>query len=861
MKRVLFFVSVIYSLIAYDLYASQDDLDNSQSLTLSDKEDFENKQESLIKEVKLGNIKALEEVKDDSLLFKLNKKKKSPFILAISNNLLSSDLTLKIIDYFFQRFLTLTEDQKYEWVYSYTGYYLNILKNSKISFDDKLKLFKKFLENDFDPDYSDKENDNLLVNVITLLRREEEKIIKFYDILFSINEKTGKPYSDINQNIVLENSIHNLILYATSNKVSDNFIEYLLNKKVDLFKSVKSKINNNTFYSYPTIENIDFLEQYLQIIVEKIKKEEIDVYIFPFEVFQTEGEFKKYNKYKISLIANITNDLIQKMFFYKELIDFNIEVEQKKLPFYQEIFKKKNDILKEWVSLLNKNLNSNYYNINKPKFSDNKKGETSFFFVYKSNILFECLKILCVNIGLNVDIARSNENVDGKFKSLSDFFKFRVNSLENIYETLLLMNIQVRSEDILEIKKICEFLDDSSKMVNKLYGSSKNIVEFTNESKKLRHKLVNELEKKYKEQQNFIEDQKIEREELVQREQQIRDQIGLELQKDQKKLEEFKKRLRKTDQSMRKIELREESNRLKLESEEISDLEKIEQSFNDRFAHLKEKETLSNQFLDTKKATKRVEIKEKALWDKILEEKKAPDGVVIQDVKNEIFKKISLSHQIINQSLLFEAGKPKNLYGKKITINLDHIINIYPEIRSDRQIELKGGHLYQTIEQLILSGVINNPKAIQDLKTKSWKFEGDSVIGNQKIVKVTFPEDWTPEDIYKAIINGKKISEESDGIATILIIEISHKKLNLQIKLILYPSEDKNILNVVTAYPILEVKAGEREAVLPVAAVQAKKTQVKASGSLAGSKTQAKNVQPEGAVAKKSMPSPAAKSS
>lgn len=191
-------------------------------------------------------------------------------------------------------------------------------------------------------------------------------------------------------------------------------------------------------------------------------------------------------------------------------------------------------------------------------------------------------------------------------------------------------------------------------------------------------------------------------------------------------------------------------------------------------------------------------------YGKILSENKVPVDMTIQETREALFEIIQGSREKISQELSFKAGKPKRLFGKNVGINIDHIVNVNPEFGGDRKITLQGGHMYKVLAAFKSQGFINNPSSTKDDTTKCWLFDGRDIITGDRFYKTTFPQGWTVEDIYQAIMSSTKIEPEEYDNKGHLIIKASvqyKKHPEFIIRCVLYPRQGSDTWELMTVFP------------------------------------------------------------
>lgn len=183
---------------------------------------------------------------------------------------------------------------------------------------------------------------------------------------------------------------------------------------------------------------------------------------------------------------------------------------------------------------------------------------------------------------------------------------------------------------------------------------------------------------------------------------------------------------------------------------------------------------------------------------------KVPGGVTLQDAKQALYEETMHFNEPIKTGLIMSAGKPQKLYGRDIAIDIEHIINIRPEIGSDRTVTLQGGHMYKVLAAFKSQGFLHNSVVTKDPNTKCCAFEGyDTITGNQ-FYKTTFPQGWKPEDIYKAISDSSPISEEKVDDKLIIRAKVADsKKSEFTIRTVSYRRAQSKVYEMLTAFPEL----------------------------------------------------------
>ena len=242
-----------------------------------------------------------------------------------------------------------------------------------------------------------------------------------------------------------------------------------------------------------------------------------------------------------------------------------------------------------------------------------------------------------------------------------------------------------------------------------------------------------------------------------------------------------------------------------IEQEEAKERLRLKQSFEDKKRNieqkLKPKEALP---AIVAKSLPAASMRPRSLYEQIIEVKQAPEGRTPKEIEDLLHQKIKISHQIINENLRFEAGKPSSLFGKKVVILIDHIVNIYPFVRLDRKIEFKGGHLYDTLNNFMFTGIIDKGSEYLDENSKCYKFSGYNIVNGQNMLKTSFPKDWSARDVYQAIITSEKISETVEPDESLIITaRVNHRNSKFMITMLLHKRQNSDIFEMVTAYPIV----------------------------------------------------------
>ncbi|MBI2344928.1 hypothetical protein HYV10_02535 [Candidatus Dependentiae bacterium] len=185
-------------------------------------------------------------------------------------------------------------------------------------------------------------------------------------------------------------------------------------------------------------------------------------------------------------------------------------------------------------------------------------------------------------------------------------------------------------------------------------------------------------------------------------------------------------------------------------------------------------------------------------------DKRIPNGVTLHDAKEALCKELTSLNYSIELELLMKAGKPQMLYGKNVVIDLEHIINMYPVIKDDRTATLQGGHMHKVVAALTAKDQSSNAVIERDEKTNCWLFDGrDYIIGN-RFYKTTFPQGWTPGDIYAAICSSSMIKTESVGDKLIVRALVKHKNNSeFILRTVLYRRPKSDIYEMLTAFPEL----------------------------------------------------------
>ena len=187
-----------------------------------------------------------------------------------------------------------------------------------------------------------------------------------------------------------------------------------------------------------------------------------------------------------------------------------------------------------------------------------------------------------------------------------------------------------------------------------------------------------------------------------------------------------------------------------------------------------------------------------------LQDHKIPAGVTLQDANQALYKQIKQINEKINPQLIMEAGKPKKLYGREVTINIEHIVNLNPEINSDRTVTLKGGHMYKVLAAFKSQEFIANSVVTKHLDNNCHAFAGYDVITGNQFYKTTFPQGWKPEDVYTAISSSSQISEKKVDGKLIINATVAHNNNpKFTIRTVSYPRPGSKIYEMVTAFPEL----------------------------------------------------------
>lgn len=185
-----------------------------------------------------------------------------------------------------------------------------------------------------------------------------------------------------------------------------------------------------------------------------------------------------------------------------------------------------------------------------------------------------------------------------------------------------------------------------------------------------------------------------------------------------------------------------------------------------------------------------------------LQDGKIPTGITLQDAKQALYQELKPVNEKIDLSLIMQADKPQKLYGREMRIDIQHIVNLQPEIQPDRTVSLQGGHMYKVVAALKSQGLLANAQVSKDVTTNCCEFKGNDVITGNQLYKTTFPQGWKSEDIYKAIATSTVVHEEKNGNTLIVDASVkANKNPEFIIKTVSYLPKDSKTYQMVTAYP------------------------------------------------------------
>ncbi len=623
---------------------------------------------------------------------------------------------------------------------SFSGYHFVIQMFNTFTKDVNSIITKLniMLENNFNPDYSDGYQNNLLYFILSAFKHghlQKEDILQIFNILFSPNS-THKPYSDINQYILIYNSHVTLLSEAMSENLDTEIIQFLLNKGADPSQIIILG-GNNVSNSMPIFFG-DMIIPYFNIIMNW---------------FDKNGKLNR--KYEI-----ITEN--PGLYFKVNLTWLQYQIGQK-----------------------------NAFLDASPNPADSKRSILDIFlekYGQKFN-KFDNYETFDLNINkiLNVSLIAT-------LPELLQLYKGDPNRLKELCKILhkydLLAFDQSIAQNLLDIN------------VPKFFEKMKNILNTFPISVQDKAYIKQSIDH-YK---KYIEGTKA----LVTTEAETRAKLEQEqqhsMEQKEKEFEDALERLAKAKElaayRLQKLEKSAEPSKQRIAEEEFQKLSQLYQSFEAKKHNIEAKlQPKIIQIVSTTSSSAAQLVQPKSLFDKIMMQHQAPEGATPNDVIDELNKKIKMSHQIINPALRFQAGKPRNLFDRQIAIQLDHIINIQPEVGTNRKIEFSGGHLYDTLNSFMFTGIIDNGKYFKDQNSGCWVFTGNNLITQQRMRKTTFPQNWSVYDIYQAIISSKKIKEEQSDTALIITAQVDHIGSKFNIRMILYKIPQTDIWQIVTAYP------------------------------------------------------------
>ncbi len=185
--------------------------------------------------------------------------------------------------------------------------------------------------------------------------------------------------------------------------------------------------------------------------------------------------------------------------------------------------------------------------------------------------------------------------------------------------------------------------------------------------------------------------------------------------------------------------------------------------------------------------------------------KKPSFAATSKELKDALYEKIKASSHTIDEGLFFKAGKPRVLFGKKVAVIIDHIVNIVPEIGSSGEITLQGGHTYKTIASFKNQGGLCQDVFYKDPNTNCWLIDGVDNFTGKRFYKTIFPQGWTPEDVYAAIITATLLDNQQSEIVKdrqVMRVKISYKNNPEFIaRLVLYKRQKSDTWEIMTAFP------------------------------------------------------------
>jgi hypothetical protein len=180
-------------------------------------------------------------------------------------------------------------------------------------------------------------------------------------------------------------------------------------------------------------------------------------------------------------------------------------------------------------------------------------------------------------------------------------------------------------------------------------------------------------------------------------------------------------------------------------------------------------------------------------------------GATSKEIKDALYEKIKASSHTIDESLFFKAGKSRVLFGKNIAVIIDHIVNIVPEVGSSGEITLQGGHTYKTIASFKNQGGLLKDVFYKDPKTNCWLIDGVDNFTGKRFYKTIFPQGWTPEDVYAAIVTGTLLDNQESEIVKgrqVMRVKICYKNNPEFIaRLVLYKRQKSDTWEIMTAFP------------------------------------------------------------
>lgn len=215
--------------------------------------------------------------------------------------------------------------------------------------------------------------------------------------------------------------------------------------------------------------------------------------------------------------------------------------------------------------------------------------------------------------------------------------------------------------------------------------------------------------------------------------------------------------------------------------------------------------------------------KAKKTIEQILQEQGGVSQYQKKEVEAFLQTKLNLVNIQISEEINLRYGFQRNLFNyENVTIDLNHIVNIYIDFDFDFRTQLwrptfAGGHRKEVVDKLI------EQELAEKVSEETWqnqckKYTLQNVWTDQQFIKTMFPENWSIEDIVKAVMQGavQKQQEVEGSFDFGKKIELVTLHQGVFIKIILLKTFFE--YKIVTAYPVKSVQEAFAETSIAKAA-------------------------------------------